>query len=66
MSRGPDGKWRPIKTADGKEDFCSWGEGGGGKHSKAKCLANLLPDPAALGSIPCVPEFFSEENQRNA
>ena len=28
---------------------------------KAQWLAYLLLDPAALGSIPSIPEFFSEE-----
>ena len=33
--------------------------GGGGQHSTE--VANLLPDPAALGSLPSIHDFFSEK-----
>ena len=31
-------------------------------HNIAQWLTQLLPDPAAPGSIPCIPEIISEEN----
>ena len=39
--------------------MAKYGVGGGG--SIAQWQAYLLPDPAAMGSIPIIPEIFSEE-----